>query len=72
MLSRVSRLAAVLIVAQAGMALGKPTIAQAAKLDCGDSGPHICCIEEDSCATKIYCCAIGYDDDMECDCSGIE
>lgn len=53
MLSRSARIAAILIMSQAFFA---PKAQAAARFNCSDPGPHICCNADSSCSSGVYCC----------------
>lgn len=70
-MSRTARFAAVLILAQAGLAFASPRPAAAATpFECGDPGDHYCCIDAPECPdTHTYCCHWTADGDNDrCGC----
>jgi hypothetical protein len=74
MFSRTARIAAVLILLQTGAALAMPAPrTTAARFDCGDPGPHLCCIPDSRCSSGSFCCEYDADGNQgECGCGGIE
>lgn len=72
MLSRTARLAAALTLLQSGLLLASTPSRPAARLACGDSGEHQCCVDLGNCPDgAIYCCwfsSSGGDDPHACSC----
>lgn len=70
MLSRTSRLAALVTIAAAGLMVTSPSRAAAAPyMGCGDPGLHTCCVDGGSlCPNSAYCCAFDDSDLLFCGC----
>jgi hypothetical protein len=69
MLSRITRLAAVLTIASAGLTLIAPRPAAAAsRFACGDDCIHTCCVDDGTCSTGGFCCAFNGTEILACGC----
>jgi hypothetical protein len=72
MLTRTARLAAMVVIAAAGLILTSPSRAAAAEnLACGESGLHNCCVVG-FCPSGLYCCAFQDDTLLFCGCLQVD
>ncbi len=77
MLNRAGRLVAAVFIMAGWLFLATPQSAIATgQFECGDSGPHSCCVEapESLCESGSYCCHFDYEegDPIEPDFCGCE